>query len=119
MIRWVRFFVAILAGIGLGLLYGWQINAVQYVDTTIDTLRFDYQTDYVLMVAETHSLDSDLPLALSRLSALGNAPAERIVQQALLDAEKLGYADVDVARLQTFLESILAAQPASAAGDSP
>jgi hypothetical protein len=35
-----------------GLLYGWMVNPVRYVNTTPDTLRADYQLDYVLMVAE-------------------------------------------------------------------
>lgn len=113
MTRWLRFLFAILAGASLGLLYGWVIDPVQYIDTTIDTLRFDYKTDYVLMVAEAHSVDKDLDQTLGRLSTLSELPPERIVREAILNAEELGYADVDIARMLTLLDSILAAQPVS------
>jgi hypothetical protein len=51
MSRWTRFLIAIAVGLALGLLYGWVLSPVKYVDTTPNTLRADYQTDYVLMVA--------------------------------------------------------------------
>jgi hypothetical protein len=46
MSRWTLFFIVLLLGLGLGLLYGWVINPVSYQDTTLDTLRIDYKTDY-------------------------------------------------------------------------
>ena len=62
--RWILFIFAILVGAGLGLLYGWVINPVDYVDTTPDTLRIDYKTDYVLM---------DTPGQLELLSSVKQA----------------------------------------------
>jgi hypothetical protein len=74
--RWIRFIVMIAIGVGIGLLYGWVIEPVRYVDTAPDSLRLDYKTDYVLMVAEAYQVEHDLNLAVQRLSLLGGAPAE-------------------------------------------
>jgi hypothetical protein len=53
MSRWIKFLIAIGLGVAIGLFYSWTINPVQVVDSTPDTLRLDYRSDYVLMVAET------------------------------------------------------------------
>jgi hypothetical protein len=96
MSRWFFFFLAITSGIVLGLLYGWVINPVEYVDTTPDTLSRDYKSDFVLMVAEAYQAEGDLGAALRRLALLGNRPSEDIVREATLFAESLGYSDQDV-----------------------
>jgi len=100
MARWIRFFLAIAVGIAGGLFYGWWVNPVEYVNTSPDTLRVDYRSNYVLMVAETYSVDGDLALAARRLGLLGNAPPTEIVREAVLFGESQGYADADVALLQ-------------------
>lgn len=97
--RWFWFFVAILFGVAVGLFYGWVINPVEYVDTTPVTLRNDYQTDYVLMVAEVYHADGDIEQAARRLAVLGDQPPLDIVRQALLFAEQAPYADSDKALL--------------------
>jgi hypothetical protein len=104
--RWIRFFIAILVGVGLGLLYGWVISPVEYVDTSPDTLRIDYKTDYVLMVAEAFQGDNDLALALRRLALLGGQPPVDLVQQALLFGQANGYIDADLERMQFLLNAI-------------
>ena len=101
MARWVRFILAILVGAAAGLFYGWVINPVNYVDTTPDSLRIDYQSDYVLMVAESYSAESDLAMAIRRLALLGNSPPADTVQQAILFAESQGYTDADIALMRT------------------
>jgi hypothetical protein len=106
--RWVRFILAILLGIGLGVAYGWLISPVQYVDTSPDTLRIDYQADYVLMVAEAYQHEQDLPVAVRRLALLGNpAPADQ-VSQAIRFAQTNGYQDQDIQRLQDLLGALQA-----------
>ncbi len=99
MSRWIWFGLTILAGIGLGLLYGWVINPVQYVNTSPDTLRVDYKTDAVLMVAEAYQTDSDLALAARRLAFLGDAPPAQMVQEAIQYAGQSNYAPADIDRL--------------------
>ena len=97
--RWILFIISILVGLGLGLLYGWVINPVDYVDTTPDTLRIDYKTDYVLMVAEAYQGDINPELAARRLALLGDERPSDIVYQAILFAEKAGYTGADMTRL--------------------
>lgn len=65
-------------GIGLGLIYGWIIEPVKYVDTAPDSLRLDYKTDYVLMVAEAYQVEHDLNLAVQRLTLLGGDPLDTV-----------------------------------------
>ena len=108
MSRWIRFFIAIVLGIGLGLLYGWLVRPVAYIDTSPDTLRDDYKTDYVLMVAESYQGDGELQLAVRRLAVLGEAAPVQMVYEALLFAEKAGYADADLSTIQTFLVDLQA-----------
>ena len=107
MSRWYRFLFAILAGIGLGLLYGWVINPVEYVNTTPDTLKMDYKTDYVLMVAETYQQDGNLSQAVRRLAILGVVPGE-ITYQAIIFAQKVGYTDADLALMRRLLDDLQA-----------
>lgn len=106
MVRWFRFLLVILIGIGLGLIYGWLVNPIEYVDTSPNTLRVDYKSDYVLMVAESYQLEQDTTLVLRRLALLGSDPAADIVRQALLFAEKQGYTDADIALMRTLLMDI-------------
>lgn len=97
--RWVGFALAILAGVALGLLYGWVVNPVKYVDTTPGSLKADYQTDYILMIAEVYHTNADLDWAAQQLAILGSASPVQIVQQAILNAQKLGYSQPDLQRM--------------------
>lgn len=108
MSRWIRFLIAILFGVGLGLVYGWLINPIEYVDTTPDTLRVDYQTDYILMISEAYQGEGDLDWAVRRLAVLGDTPPIEMVYQAILFAEKAGYTDADLARMQSLMSALQA-----------
>ena len=93
--RWVWFFIVVMLGIAAGVYYGWVINPVKYVDTTPAKLRSDYQTDYILMVAEAYQAEGDLDLAARRLAVLGDSPPAEIVRQAMIVAAQIPYADSD------------------------
>lgn len=93
--RWFWFFIVVLLGVAAGLYYGWVINPVKYVDTTPAKLRSDYQTDYILMVAEAYQAEGDLDLAARRLAVLGDSPPAEIVRQAMIVAAQIPYADSD------------------------
>jgi hypothetical protein len=99
MSRRIWFVLVILLGIGLGLLYGWVLNPVQYVNTSPDSLRVDYKTDVVLMVAEAYQSDGDLSQAARRLAILGDQAPALLAQQAVIYAGQANYAPVDVDRL--------------------
>lgn len=79
----VRIIVGLILGIVAGMLYGWVIRPVEYIDTTPSSLRADYRTEYVLMVAEAFSSDSDLDQALIRLASLGIQPPLDVVLQSI------------------------------------
>ena len=98
--RWIGFIITIMLGVALGLLFGWAIYPVEYVDTTPDSLRMDYQTDFVLMVAEAYRLEGSLGLAARRLALLGDTSPGEIIAQASLNAVQLGYSANDLALLQ-------------------
>lgn len=97
--RWINFLIAISIGIVAGVLYASRLDRVEFVNTTPQSLRVDYKTDYVLMVAEAYSSEKDLELARQRLSALGSGPLDQIVLDALLFAEpRYQLADITLIR---------------------
>ncbi|GAB4502069.1 MAG: hypothetical protein Fur0035_16150 [Anaerolineales bacterium] len=114
--RWFFFLLAILAGIGLGLLYGWKINPVQYVDTAPNTLRPDFRADYVLMIAETYQLEQNPQSAARRLALLGAQPPAEIASAALQFARANNYDERDLQLLQNLT---LALQVFAPAGSAP
>jgi hypothetical protein len=69
--------IGILAGIGLGLLIGWQIAPVEYINSPMSDLAQRHKDDYTLMIASGYLADGDVSGAIDRLRALGveNVPA--------------------------------------------
>lgn len=118
MSRWIGFILAILLGAAAGMFYGWAISPVKYVDTTPQTLRIDYKSDYVLMVAEAYSVEKDMAQAVTRLSVLGSPEPGDIVREAILFAERQGYTDADVALMRS-LERDLETWSPSLQGHAP
>ncbi len=109
--RYLWFMVSILVGLGLGILYGWVINPVQYVDTPTSNLRDDYKADYALMVAEIYASDSDLTLASYRLARLGEDTSLRAVQNAIVTGKQLGYTERDMSLLADLAEKLQTLEP--------
>lgn len=106
MARWFRFFIVLLLGSGIGLLYGWVIDPVEFIDTSPKSLREDYKTDYVLMVAEVYQVDQELSLVFERLSFLGDLDPEIYVENALYFAVQSGYSPSDLSLLRALSDSI-------------
>lgn len=104
--RYIYFALAVLAGVGLGLLYGWVISPVKFFDTTPDTLRIDYQTDYVLMVSEAYADEDDIQLALRRLGFLGTDKPVEMAQNAIVYAVSASYAPEDLALMRELGEAV-------------
>ena len=104
--RWFRFFIAIGIGIAMGLIYGWLINPVEYVNTAPDSLRKDYRADYVLMVAETYHTENSLSQAARRLAMLGDQPPADIVTQAITYATQIGYSNSDLKQMQVLADNL-------------
>jgi hypothetical protein len=62
--------VGLTLGAALGLLMGWVIAPVKYVDTTISDLSLANKEEYTMLVASAYSGDGDLEKAESRLEKL-------------------------------------------------
>ncbi|MBI5297294.1 MAG: hypothetical protein HY869_17585 [Chloroflexi bacterium] len=110
MSRWLAPLLALLIGIALGLVYGWVVSPVEYVDTTPDTLRADYRADYVLMVAEAYRTEQDPALAARRLAILGSQAPGEIASQGLEDARRIGFSEADLDLLQKLTTAMQAWQ---------
>ncbi len=118
--RWIPPLIAIVIGIALGLVYGWVINPVQFVDTTPNSLRTDYRADYVLMIAETYHANQDAGLASRRLAIFGGDSPAAISAQALQTGQASGYAQNDISLLQELTRAMQAYQPVpTAVGSKP
>jgi hypothetical protein len=111
MARWLRFLIAILVGLALGLAYGWLVSPVRYIDTSPNTLRIDYKADYVLMVSESYQSEKDLDQAIRRLGLLGTTSPVDLVAQTIQFAQKVGYTEADIARMQALLSALQILQP--------
>lgn len=109
--RWLKFFLIILLGISIGLVYGWAISPVEYLDTTPSTLRYDYRTDYVLMVAEIFNSSKDEELAVKQLAILNSDPPVEIVIQSLAYGTQIGYAPEDLVLIQNLATALQIWQP--------
>ena len=77
-----RVFLGLALGLLSGLLIGWLVLPLEYVDTDPSSLRSDFRTDYVLMTAAAYAGEGDIGLAQVRLAALGPQPPSEIVAQA-------------------------------------
>jgi hypothetical protein len=118
MSRWIRFFIVIIIGIAFGLLYGWIVDPVDYVDTSPNTLRKDYKADYVLMVAEIFASDDDAQAAVIRLTYLEDPSPVISVENAMIFAVDSGYAADDLRLLRDLADALAPLTP-STGGDSP
>ena len=113
--RWLKFLIALILGIALGLVYGWVISPVEYIDTAPASLRADYRTDYVLMAAQIYQADQDLDAAARRLTTLGSDPPAQIAEQAYSYAFQNKAPEADLKLLQKLSTALQTWQPAGGA----
>ena len=106
--RWLFILIALAAGFGMGLAYGWYVDQVEFFDLTPDTLRADYKADYVLMVAEAFRAEQDPGLAARRLAILGSRSPSAIASEGLVFARENGFADSDIALIQELVTAMQA-----------
>jgi hypothetical protein len=102
--RYVFFILMIALGIVIGIFYAQEINPVEIVDAPPNTLRADYQADYILMVAEIYALDRDPAQAARQIALLGSDPPADIVNRAIVFALEQGYAPNDLILLRDLSE---------------
>jgi hypothetical protein len=106
--HWVFIVLALLAGIGIGIAYGWYIDPVDYFDTTPDTLRADYKADYVLMTAEAYRIEQDPGLAARRLAIFGTKSSSAIAAEGLAYGRTHGFSDAEIAIMQELVTALQA-----------
>lgn len=100
----------VIIGLAAGLFYTWQVNPVKYTDVSPDTLRADYKTDYVVMIAHAYAADSNLDLARARLATLKLASPGQFVADTAAQQITAG-APLDDLRALNALAAALGAVP--------
>lgn len=65
--------LALLAGLGLGLVYSWVISPWRVVDAEPNTLRADFKDQYRSVIAAAYAATGNLPRARARLALLGDS----------------------------------------------
>lgn len=93
-------------GIAMGLLYGWIIRPVEIIESTPDTLRDDYHTDLILMIAEAYQRENDLDLALGRFERFELEPPVTTLKTAISYAVDHNYLLIEIQRLNTLLSDL-------------
>lgn len=111
--RYVFFFLAIAIGVAIGVLLGWAFNPLNTVNTGLDSLRTDYKTDYLLMVAQLYQSEGDLSAALARLSTLGGDDPIELMQMAIDYATQHDYAPADINAMQNLADDTARFSPLS------
>ena len=106
--RWVFIVLALLAGIGIGIAYGWYVDPVEYFDLPPDSLRADYEADYVLMTAEAYRAEQDPGLAARRLAIFGTKSPSAIAADGLAYALSNGYSDAEIVLIQELVTALQA-----------
>jgi len=106
--RWVFIILALIAGAGIGIAYGWIIDPVDFFNLTPDTLRADYKADYVLMTAEAYRVEQDPGLAARRLAIFGTQSPSAIAAEGLDHARANGFSDSDIALMQELVTALQA-----------
>lgn len=80
--RWIiQLVVGVAVGLALGSGIGWGLWPYEPADASPAALRWDYQENYVIMVATAYEAEGDLTLAYERLAVLDpKNPAVPVVQ---------------------------------------
>jgi hypothetical protein len=117
--RYAFFFAALILGLSAGLYYGWVVNPVEGLQSSADTLRLDYQADYVLVVSEIFASDQRPDRAIERLRLLETENPLDAIAMALDFANLNGMPKDDLARIQALDDAIRAWEPRLAETASP
>ncbi len=112
--RQIGFMIAILVGLFAGLVIGWLLIKTPIRNASLDSLRGDYQADYVLMVAEKFAVDQDVLTATALLRDISPSDPAASIKQALILGQQLGYSEREL-QLITLLETAMGIPPSTAA----
>ena len=105
--RFFFFFLAILIGAGAGLAFGWtMMPPAAPTDAPLASLRTDFKTDLVLMVAEEFQTEPDSMQALTQLDRLDESDPITLLGNSIQYAQGIGYPEEDLKLMQNLLNSI-------------
>ena len=71
--------IALVAGVGLGLLIGWYVWPVTYTESAPTRMRQDWKDEAVWLAAQAFAYDRDLEAAQARLHPLGSNDLGQLV----------------------------------------
>ncbi len=77
--KWVLAGACFVIGIALGLIYAWEIDALEVINTTPDMLRQDLREDYLRMAVDSFAVNGDNELAVQRYESLGEYAEETLL----------------------------------------
>ncbi|MHB8087728.1 MAG: hypothetical protein ACYDH2_05705 [Anaerolineaceae bacterium] len=118
--RQIGFMIAILVGLFAGLIIGWLLIKTPVRNASLDSLRGDYQADYVLMVAEKFAVDQDLLTAAALLREISPSDPSSSIKEALILGQQLGYSQRElqlITLLQTAIGSSSNAAPVTSTAE--
>ncbi len=98
--RFIFFFLAILVGVGAGLAFGWMMMP------PLASLRADFKTDLVLMVAEKFQTDPDSMQALIQLDKLDESDPITLLGNSIQYAQAISYPEEDLKLMRDLLNSM-------------
>ena len=105
--RFIFFFLAILVGIGAGLAFGWMMMPpAAPTNAPFGSLRADFKTDLVLMVAEGFQTEPDSMQALEQLDKLDESDPITLLGNSIQYAQAIGYPEEDLKLMQDLLNSM-------------
>jgi len=107
-----RVILGLTVGLGLGLVIGWVILPVEYVDTAIADLGIEAKEEYILLVASAYACDGDLEEAQARLSLLEAPNINQWVADMAGRYIAQGRDEEDIEALATLAQGLGVASPA-------
>jgi hypothetical protein len=116
--RYIFFALILIFGVSIGLYYGMEVSPIELVNTSPDTLRIDYKTDYILMVAEAYAAEDDPIMAVRRLALLGAQDPVAKMSETLQFAAENGYTLDDLVLIRALAEDLINWNPSLDTGGS-
>jgi hypothetical protein len=111
--RVFKIILPLVIGAALGLLYGWMLDPIEYMEVTPEILRLDYRADFVLTVAEAYSAELDEDSAAKRLALLGDHSPAQISLEALDYARSQAFNPDEIGFLEKLYTSMQSYSPVS------
>jgi len=105
--RFIFFFLALLVGVGAGLAFGWMMMPPAAPrNAPLGSLRADFKTDLVLMVAEEFQTFPDSMQALTQLDKLDENDPITLLGNSIQYAQAIGYPEEALKLMRDLLNSM-------------